>query len=221
MAGQRHPSWRVLVAAAVVVSGLLAGCDKAGPPARQMHAVRLLPDTPPPPPPKTEEKKPEPPKQDRPQPQLAQPRPQEAPQPQALRSDEAAGNGPGNGMVAGAVTQDYTDQKIGGATIGGSAGGDASARLAANSFASAATRALNEYLARERDLRRADYRVSVLLWLTPAGGLQRFEIVGGSGDTRTDEALRSALARYPGPGAPPPTQMPQPLQLRVTNRLIG
>lgn len=202
---------------------VLAACGDAPPPPRRMQTVKLLPDTPPPPPPKPEEKKPEqPPKEDKPQPQVPQVKPVEAPQPQALRSDEAAGDGAGNGLVAGAVNQDYNGERVGsGTTIGAVPADDGAVRLAAASFANSTTRALNEYLARERELRRADYRVKVNLWLSASGALQRIELVEGTGDAETDQALRSALARFPGAGTAPPDRMPQPLRLQVTNRLVG
>jgi len=199
----------------------LAACSDAPAPPRRMQMVKLLPDTPPPPPPKPEEKKPEQPKEDRPQPQAPQAKPLDAPQPQALRSDEAAGDGAGSGMVAGAVSKDYNGEQVATATIGGAPADDGSARLAATSFANSATRALNEYLARDRELRRADYRVRVNLWLSASGALQRIELVEGTGDAETDQVLRTALARFPGPGTPPPERMPQPLRLLVTNRLVG
>ena len=201
---------------------LLAGCDQRPAAPRKMQMVKLLPDTPPPPPPpsKPEDKKPEP-KEERPQPQPPQNKPQDTPQPQALRSDEAAGDGPGGGLVAGAVSKDYNGERIGANTIGGSGGEDGSTRLAAASFANAATRALNEFLARDRELRRADYRVRVNLWLDPSGALQRIELVEGTGDAGTDQILRTALSRFPGPGAAPPERMPQPLRVLVTNRMIG
>lgn len=200
---------------------LLAGCDSQPERPRRMQTVKLLPDTPPPPPPKVEEKRPEPQKEEKAQP-APQPKPEQPPQQQALRSDESAGTGPGNGLVAGAVTQDYTDQKIGQADKGGGAPApNPGLRLAAAAFANATTRSLNEYLARERELRRLDYKARVNLWLTPSGTLARFELVGGTGDAETDQALRAALERFPGTGAPPPEQMPQPLRVQVTNRMFG
>lgn len=210
------------VAGGLAVALLLTACSDAPAPPRRQQMVKLLPDAPPPPPPKPEEKKPEqPPKEDKPQPQVPQAKPVEAPQQQALRSDEAAGEGAGNGLVAGAVSKDYAGERIGGGTTIGTPADDGSARLAAASFANGATRALNEFLARERELRRADYRVRVNLWLSASGELQRAELVEGTGDVETDQALRAALARFPGPGTPPPERMPQPLRLLVTNRLVG
>jgi protein TonB len=207
--------------AAALALGLVACGDHQQPP-KKMQTVKLLPDTPPPPPPpKPEEKKPEAPKDDKPLPQP--PKPAEAPvQAQALKSDEAAGNGPGGGLVAGVVTQDYSNQQIGGASIGGSGSGDGAASLAvANAFASALTRSINDHLARDRDLRRSDYRARVLVWLTPQGSLQRVELAEGTGDVQTDQALREALGRFPGATLPPPERLPQPLRLLVTNRMIG
>ena len=80
---------------------------------------------------------------------------------------------------------------------------------------------LNDFLARDRDIKRLDYQVRVDLWLSPGGGLQRAELVGSSGDAQTDDALREALIRFPGSAAPPPAHLPQPLRLRITNRMMG
>jgi protein TonB len=207
----------------VALALVLAGCGKEPPAQRRQQVVRLLPDTPPPPPPppKPEDKPPPQKPDDKPAPQDV-PKPAEAPQPQALKSDEAAGDGPGNGLAAGAVSQDYSDQKIGqGSTLGSGAADNAVQRMAANAYATALTRALNEHLARDRQVKRLDYRVEIDLWLTQAGGLQRIELRGSTGDASTDDALRAALARYAGPGSPLPQRMPQPVRLQVSNRLLG
>lgn len=209
---------KLFALALLSLSFLLAACDNAPPKARKMQTVKLLPDTlPPPPPPKPEEKKPEPKAEDKPQPQIKQ---AEAPQQQALRSDEAAGTGAGNGLVAGSVTQDYSDQKIGGGSAA-EASDALAGRLAANLFASGATRAVNDYLQRDGSVKRLDYRVRVDVWLAPSGTLQRAELVGSSGNPDLDAALRAALARFPGTTTPPPERMPQPIRLLVSNRLMG
>jgi periplasmic protein TonB len=202
------------------VSLLLSACGDQPAPPRKMQTVKLLPDQlpPPPPPPKPEEKKPEPPKPDD-KPAPAAPKPDAEPA-QALKSDEAAGDGPGNGLVAGAVMQEYSGEKLGDKPVIAGSGGDATARLAATSFANATTRTLNEFLARERELKRVGYRAQVHLWLSASGTLERAELVGSTGDTDTDRALREALMRFPGAGTPPQA-LPQPLRLQVTNRMLG
>lgn len=200
----------------------IAGCDKAPPRPRTVQTVKLLPDTPPPPPPpRIEEKKPEPKPEDKPQ--VVPPKPVDAPpQPQALKTDEQPGAGSGGGLQAGEVKQEYVDQKIGGAVIAGTSGQDVGGnRLALNAFANAATRAINEFLARDRDLKRLDYRVNVNVWLHPSGGLQRAELAGSTGDPATDEALRAALSRFPGVGQALPDKLPQPMRLQISNRMIG
>ena len=200
----------------------LAGCDSEPGKPRKQQMVKLLPDTPPPPPPPPKpEDRPPPRAQDKPQPQEA-PKPVDAPLPQALKSDEAAGSGPGNGLQAGAVTQDYTDQKIGqGTSIGSSGGDNLGNRLAANAFGNATTRALNEFLVRDRAVKLRDYQVRVELWLTASGGLQRAELVDSSGDPSTDQALRAALSRFPGSSGAPPAGLPLPLRVLVSNRMMG
>lgn len=211
----------LVLAAALLV--LLAGCGDEPQRARKPQVVKLLPDTPPPPPPPPKpEDKPPPPKPDDKPPPMEAPKPVDAPAPQALKSDEAAGDGPGNGLTAGSVSRDYTDQKIGaGTAIGGAPVEAPTTRLAAQAYAGAATRALNDYLARDRAIKRRDYQVRVDLWLTPGGALQRADLVGSSGDADTDRALRAALERFPGAGAPPPARMPLPMRLLITNRMMG
>ncbi len=218
---RRTPAWRCLLPG-LMAALLLAACGDSPPPERRMQTVKLLPDTPPPPPPPPpKEKPPEAPKEDKPQPQVPQNKP-EADPPAALKSDEAPGTGTGSGLVAGNVTTDYTDQKIGDRPqIGGSGGGDATARLAAASFANATTRSLNEFLAREAGLKRADFRAQVNLWLAQNGGLDRVELVGSTGDAELDRLLKDALRRFPGASAPPPQALQQPLRLQVTNRMLG
>ncbi len=205
-----------LVLAAVAAG--LAGCDERPAAPRKMRTVKLLPDTPPlPPPPKPDEKKPEPQKEDKAQ---AQPKPVEVPQPQALKSDEAAGDGPGNGMVAGAVTKDYAGETIGGG--GGAEGPEVVVnRLAFNTYANATTRSLNEFLALDKELKLQNYKINVNLWLLPDGAVQRAELGGSTGDPAIDAALRTALARFPGNSSRPPENLPQPLRLLVSNRLMG
>lgn len=213
----------VTFATALLAAALgLVACSEQAPPPRKQQKIALLPSTPPPPPPPPKpEDKPPPKPEDKPQPQDA-PKPVETPQPAALKSDEAAGNGPGNGLTAGAVTQDYSDQKIGqGNSIGGAPADGGANRLAATAFGNATSRALNEFLVRDKDIKLREYQVRVQLWLTPSGTLQRAELVDSTGDAQTDAALRTALSRFPGTGTAPPAQLPQPMRVLVSNRMMG
>lgn len=224
MKTQRHMTAFAVALAMAVLCASLAGCDKSPEPRRKTASVKLLPDTPPPPPPppRPEDKPPPPKPDDKPAPQDA-PKPVDAPPQQAaLKSDEAAGNGPGNGLSAGAVTQDYAGEKIGTApTVGGTGAADAGARLTHSSYANATTKALNEFLARDKAVKLRDYQVHVSVWLNASGALQRAELIDSTGDADTDQALRAALARFPGTNSSPPPRLPQPLRLRVSNRMMG
>ncbi len=213
----------IRLATALVIAGALwlAACNDAPSRPRKQQTVRLLPDTPPPPPPpKPEEQRPQAKPDDKPPPDA--PKPDDAPQAQALKTDEAAGDGPGNGLASGAVTQDYTDQKLDqGVQVGGTAAGTSASLLVATAYGNATSRALNEYLVRDRAVKLRDYKVRIAVWLGPSGGLQRVELLDSTGDPATDEALRTALGRFPGTATPPPPGLPQPLRLQVSNRKMG
>ena len=206
---------RVLAITLATAFALLAGCDQPKEPKRQTVKIAVLPDTPPPPPPK-EEKKPEPEKQDiKPQPQ-EQPKLQDTPpEPQQLKMDGPAGDGP-SAFAAGQVTSDYK-----GGEIGTGSGGSAVQRLTYMSYANAATRSINDFLNRDPTLRRADYKVAINVWVNLDGRLARAELAGSTGHADTDEALRAALKRFPGLRSAPPDQLPQPIRLQLTNRMMG
>lgn len=208
----------VLPAVVLALTGLTACGDEPQAPKR-MQTVKLLPDTPPPPPPPPKPEDRPPPKPEK-QEQAPQPKP-DAPVPQqALREEGPAGAGPGSGLQAGNVSQDYTDQKP--TTQAAAPGIDAGAqRIAAAAFATAATRALNAHLASERPLKRLEYQVRVDVWFSRSGTLERAELVGSTGDTQTDRALREALQRFPGASSAVPENLPQPIRLQVTNRMMG
>ncbi len=221
-AGLSFAARRAALALALALAlGSLAACKDAPPRARQAQAVKLLPDTPPPPPPppKPDEKRPEQRKDDKPLPQQT-PRPVETPQAQALKTDEAPGIGPGSGLQSGSVSQDYAGGPLGAAS---QPGGPAAAgnRLAFNAYANAATRSLNEYLVREKEIKQTDYRLQVRVWLQPDGSMQRAELLGSTGQAELDAALLRALERFPGTRSPLPERMPQPLRLQISNRMIG
>jgi protein TonB len=208
-----------LLAAAAIL--LLSACSGEPEKPRKVASVKLLPDTPPPPPPPPKpEDKPPPPKPDDKREVRPDPKPADTAQ-QQLKSDEAAGSGPGSGLAAGSVSQDYQ----GGPVIAGSGGGGAAAqvagRMAANAWAQGTTRSLNEWLQREADLKRADYRLQVHLWLNADGRIARSELLGSSGDAQIDTALRAALERFPGATTPPPSGLPQPLRLQLSSRQLS
>lgn len=217
-------SWKqgvVLGVVVLVIGGLLywgvssLSGGKSGGPKRQVVKIAVLPDTPPPPPPPPkDEKKPEPEKQDLKPQQQEQPKPQEAPpEPQQLKMEGAAGDGP-SAFAAGQVTQDYKSGDVG---VGS---GAAVNRMQFVFFTNRLTKHIQAELARQGDLKGRDYRVNVRVWMSQGGTMQRVELASSTGDEVTDRLLKDALAQLPGIDQMPP-DLPQPLSLRITNRMTG
>lgn len=220
------PGAKRFIVPAVLVLLLVAGgflarsmLGKGGDgPKRQTVKIAVLPDTPPPPPPPPkDEKKPEPkPEENKPQPQ--EQKPVEAPpEPQQLKMEGAAGDGP-SAFSAGSVNSEYKGGAIGTGTGGGAVGD----RLAASSYGNAAKRELGAFLNREDALRRAgDYKLPIAMWVRADGSLERWELLGSSGNPETDELLKKAMGRFPGFKNLPPPNMPWPMRLQLNNRMAG
>ena len=179
---------------------------EAQPPARQVTKITILPDTPPPPPPPPKESpKPEPkeaPKQvklDTPKPQADEP----------IKMEGEAGDGP-SPFAAGPVTQEYTGGEIG-------AGNGMQFAFYTNLLQRRIQHALQQAAA----LKGADFRVVVRVWLDTDGRLTRSELADSTGDAALDDALRTAMTEVPAVGEAPPAGMPQPVRIRVTNRVTG
>lgn len=174
---------------------------------KQMAKIRIVPETPPPPPPPKEEKKPEPPKEvkeNRVEPPKEQP-----PQPQEAQPLKMEGQGSDTGLAglqAGAVQNDYIGQKL----------GDGGNRF--SSYLGMLQQELNRALQKVDQLRTADYRVVVRVWVGADGSVSRAELAGSTGNADIDERLRQALAVVPPLRERPPDGMPQPVRLRLTSR---
>jgi protein TonB len=187
-------------------------------PTRQVTKISIIPDTPPPPPPPPrEEKRPEPKEQK--DVKVEQPKPVEAPPQQAeqLKMEGAAGDGP-SAFASGDVTNEYKGGDIG-STIGG--GPAKPSRMQYAFFTNALQRHIQDELARNRNVKQIDYRVVVKVWLGRDGSIQRAVLDDSTGDAKSDAALSSALADMRAFRDAPPADMPQPIRLRITNRLTG
>lgn len=205
---------------AVVVAALIGGAvllvqglgGEAQRPARQVTKITIIPDTPPPPPPPPKEQpKPEP-KEAPKQVKLDAPKPQDVPKPQAdepIKMEGEAGDGP-SPFAAGPVTQEYTGGEIG-------AGNGMQFAFYTNLLQRRIQNALQQAAA----LKGADFRVVVRVWLDADGRLTRSELADSTGDGALDAALRTAMAEVPAVGEAPPAGMPQPVRIRVTNRVTG
>jgi protein TonB len=195
----------------VMVQGLGAG---AKPPARQVTKITVLdtPPPPPPPPPKEEPKR-EPPKESPKEIKVEQPKPAEQPQQaEQLKMEGQAGDGP-SPFSAGQVLNEYRGGEIG--------EGSGAGQLQFAFYSGLLQRHLQTALARRSEIKRLDYRVMVRVWLAGDGAVQRVELVDSTGSPGMDETLKAALDRLPPVAEAPPKNLPQPIKVRITNRVTG
>ncbi|MBC7728586.1 MAG: hypothetical protein H7242_13420 [Microbacteriaceae bacterium] len=189
--------------------------------AKKAPRITLLtppaPPPPPPPPPKFE-KKPDPPKEQKEMKvEQAPPKQEAAPPAPELKMDGPAGNGP-SAFAAGKITSDDLS-KIGAGKPGGSAAGTGEKTGMFNphtNFVNLAKGELQRYLSKNPGLRRQRYVVELHLWVTTAGLVSRYEMVGSSGDRDIDEVIAQAMAAAPGFSQALPANMPQPIRLRLS-----
>lgn len=213
-------SWALGVIGLMLLVGLVyLGFQSLGQgsaaPKRQTVKIAVLPDTPPPPPPPKEEIKPQP------KPEDAPPQPQEQkvveapPEPQQLKMEGAAGDGP-SAFGSGSVTREYDKGDIG---SGGGGGGTVN-KLQFAFFSSQLQRHISSALAKDPAIKLGDYRVRVSVHLEPSGAFRQVSLESSTGDLALDRALEAALMRLP-PMKDVPAQLPQPISLRITNRMTG
>lgn len=175
-----------------------------------VHQITLVkpPPPPPPPPPKPEEKPPEVKKEEV---KIEEQKPVETPQNDAKPAGEQLGldaDGAAGGDAFGlAARKGGTDLLAG---SGGSKHGWYAGLIQSH---------LQEAIAKNKRLRSQDFRAVVHIWLRPDGSVQRAELVGSSGKPDTDELIRQAFAEVPALREPPPGDLPQPVRLRLTNRI--
>ena len=63
-----------------------------------------------------------------------------------------------------------------------------------------------------------EFKATVNIWMGADGRVQRTELAGSTGNSQTDEQIRVVLAEMPPLREAPPSDMPQPIRLRVTSR---
>jgi hypothetical protein len=173
--------------------------------------LKLVPPPPPPPPPKVE-KPPEPPKAME-QPKMKEDKPVEKPkekdepppQPLALDAKGAAGSD-AFGLAGRPGGADY---------IGGSGGGSGS-RF--GGYASLIQSQIQDALKKDDRLRNGRYRISLSVWLSPAGRAERVALNSTTGDREMDEHIQQALLAMPPLRDAPPRDLPQPVRLRIDAR---
>ena len=210
MAKQSWQRWIPLIAGTVIVLLVAVGLslfvfhlmrNKPKSDSRQVaQIVNIIrppppPDTPPPPPPPPEEKIEQPVEQ-------PQQTPEQAPQ-QALGIDaDASAGGDSFGLQARPGGRDLV--------------GTGTAPFAW--YTSKIQDLIQQRLSDDDRVRKGSYQISVKVWLTRDGYIERAKVVGTSGNSDRDNAIEAALSQRIDVGASPPVEMPQPITLRIVLR---
>jgi len=183
----------VVIAVVLLIKNFLAGADE--PKKNRVQQISLIkPPEPPPPPPKPPEEKPPEPKEEM---------KQDQPPPEPLQTGQPppgiGGAGYGNG-----------DTSFGGG--GGWMGGSGRFGI----YLGGVQQSIHEELNRNDKLRKSEYKVEVALWIGKNGMVNRYELLGTSGDKELDALVKKALgvARFDEP----PSDIPQPIKLRISSR---
>lgn len=208
-----------MILVAVVVLGLLGNMLKSLFSGGSSHkkaitTIKLLPDTPPPPPPPKEPPKEQPKDQPKEVKEIPQPKPEQTPPAEVLKMEGAAGDGP-SPFAAGAVNNEYK-----GGDVGTKIGGGPSKYQFAYYTGLMKSR-IEDAMAKDKVLASGAYKVVVKVWVATNGHIQRYELVGSSGDPGRDALIKKALDEMPALPEGPPSDMPQPVKLRISARSVG
>jgi len=204
--------------------GLMSMMGKSEKPAQKKppKITLVAPPPPPPPPPPKFEKKPEPPKEQKEMKvDQAVVKQEQAPPTPELKMEGAAGEGPsafGAGKVSNEDLSQIGKSATGTVGTGGPGGAISSKSSMLNPLANYANMLKGEmqrYLSKNNALKRRRYAIDISVWVSVGGGMERFELMGTTGDTDTDAAIKKAISELPGFTQAPPAGMPQPIRLRI------
>jgi periplasmic protein TonB len=213
VAPQQHPFLRFvpLIGGAVIVAlvvvaliwAIRAMQHKPEQPKRQTAQVVKLIRPPPPPP----EPPPPPPPEEKIEEPLQQQTPEEAPPDDAAPAEQLGLDAEG---VAGSDGFGLAARK-GGRELG--LGGAAFAW-----YTTMLKDSILEALADDERIRRGTYQVTVRVWLSSSGDVERIKLASTSGSRDLDAAIEKALGKVARVREAPPLEMPQPVTLRIVSR---
>jgi hypothetical protein len=78
---------------------------------------------------------------------------------------------------------------------------------------------LDAWLNRDEDLRRSNYALHARIWLDASGAVERCILIGTTGDAALDQQLVARLSAARPPNGPPPSDLPQPINLLIRSRI--
>src|SRR5262245_8253715 len=167
-----------------------------------VQTVKLI--RPPPPPP---EQPPPPPPEEKVEEPLPQETPEEAPPDDAAPAEQLGLDAEG---VAGSDGFGLAARK-GGRELG--LGGAAFAW-----YTTMLKDSILDVLAEDERIRHGTYQVTVRVWLTSAGDVERIKLASTSGNRDLDSAIEQALEKMGRVREAPPLEMPQPVTLKIVSR---
>ena len=180
----------------------------ASPPPVPKKVVQTVQLIRPPPPPPVIEKPPEPKVEEE---KIPEP---EQPPPETASNDPPAGDRLGLDAEGGAGSDAFG--------LVGNKGGRGLLASGGDRFAWYAGVLHDDLLARlseHPDIRQRAYSVNVRLWLDGKGGVTRVALASSTGDHDLDRELQTLLGSMEKVAQAPPSDMPQPVQIRIVSRL--
>ena len=211
--------WKYIAAAGLALAGIVVAVltlSSGNPPPKPQKQQTMRVVLPPPPPPK---KEPEPEKVME-QPKNAEPnkpskavenKPAQKPNPAPASAPLTAAAGAGANAY-GLAVGNGSGGSIGGGGEAGGGGGKFGA------YGSQIVAELQAAISRDETTRIGKYpSISMRLWLNPAGKILRVQLVTSTGDAAMDQALTRVITAL-GSVAPPPADLPQPVNMRVRAR---
>ena len=192
----------ILGAAFWYVRGLL---DTEPRPVKQVVAVQVFRPPPPPPPPEIE---PEPPPPDMEQEEIDVPEPEPLPDlpdiPDMPPADQLGLDAEG---VAGSDAFGLAANRGGRSLLSGAG--------RYRWYAQRTKDQVSNHLSDNAELRQADYKARILLWIRANGEIQRFRVSNLSGDAAVVRLLEEMMASLTRLLERPPAGLPQPISIRV------
>ncbi|MDR3446865.1 TonB C-terminal domain-containing protein [Dyella sp.] len=205
---------RLVVAAVVIVAGLLLWNFAGHQVGVRRSAPRIATITPlPPPPPPPKEKPPEPKKVEEVKQEIPKPnepmKPVDAPKQAPDLAKQVSINGP-----AQAGNDSFN---IGAGDGGGMVGSGGGNGVGGASYEQYLGYALQQAIERDDRTRRLAFEVKASLWIEPDGRVSRVELVTPSGSSNTDQALISVLQGL-HIDTPPPSTLHMPVRAAIRGR---
>ena len=125
----------------------------------------------------------------------------------------AAGDGP-SPFAAGAVSNEYSGGDVN--TIGGGVN-----KNQFGWYTGLIKEKIEDAISKEKELATGSYKIIVKVWVAENGRIQKYELVSSTGDAQKDQLVKKALDDMPALSEGPPSDMPQPIKLKVTSRSVG